>query len=121
MLAVPAVRAEESAPAGVDFRAMDGSVLTQDQLGEGVPGFVVPQSFGAGGAQFPKEMAVLSRNFQTILVLWSGEYDPDDRYALHDPSDPSTSESEGKCSFAQPRTARPSRPSSMSGRLGPRS
>jgi hypothetical protein len=90
-LAVPAAHAQEPASTGVDLAAMAGSVLMQGWM------------LGDGGLQFPNEMAVLSWNFQTVLVLWSGEYDPDDPYALHDPSDPATAQSERKCSFLQPQ------------------
>jgi hypothetical protein len=82
---------------------MAGSVLDREWvLGDGVPGLAVPQVFGVGGLLYPNEMAALSWNFNVLLLLSSGEYDPDDPYALYDPNDPSTAQSEGKCSFLQP-------------------
>lgn len=90
-LAAPATRAEEPGPAGVDLAAMRGSVLAQAWV------------LGDGGLQFPNEMAVSSWNFLMVILAGSDDFDPDDPYALHDPSDPSTAESEGKCSFVQPQ------------------
>ena len=90
-LAGPAARAEEPGPAGVDLTAMDGSVLIQTRL------------LADGSLQFPNEMAASSWNFVMFLLAGSEDFDPDDPYALHDPSDPSTAESEGKCSFLQPQ------------------
>lgn len=102
-LAVTTARAQEPAHGGVDLTVMDGSLLTQDwMLGDGFPGLVVPQLVGDGGTLFQNETSALSWNFLTLLILLSGEYDPDDPYAHYDPSDPSTAQSEGKCSFLQP-------------------
>lgn len=59
------------------------------------------------------EMAVLSYNFQLLLVAFSGgpnadparpgHFDRSDPYALYDPKDPATFDARGKCSFLQPQ------------------
>lgn len=105
VLAAPAARAQGPSRSGVDLTAMDGSVLTRDGvLGDGVPGLALPSGFGNGSFPLPNETSALSWNLQTLLVLWSGDFDPEDPYALFDPSDPATSLDEGKCSFRQPQS-----------------
>lgn len=104
VLAAPAARAQGPSRSGVDLTAMDGSVLTRDGvLGDGVPGLALPPGFGNGSFPLPNETSALSWNLQTLLVLWSGDFDPEDPYALFDPSDPATSLDEGKCSLLQPQ------------------
>ncbi len=78
------------------------------------PGFD-PVGFGASiGQQFVSEMAALSFNLQQILVAFSSrqdgattseknEFDPDNAYAAFDPTDPTTADFQGKCSFVQPQ------------------